>query len=252
MSDQNPITPVSNATQVDQTVASIDSSSVVEAKEKPSVQSLAKTKSKVSSLFSKRKVVDEAKNNTDQTKERPTAESIEKQTSNIIKIGLISSTLIILTSGVLSFLANSKTKQLTQIKQQIATKQQDDVNLQKTVEFIETNEAVIEPIIEALPDENSLVDFISVIEAIADSSSSNSSLEFSALAPATSGQDKYLPFVIELETDTVNFEEFLKKVEKLAYVVEVYSIEASLKDKQSDLWNFSVSARIFVRDPFKS
>jgi len=185
-------------------------------------------------------------------KPETTAAQIRHNTQTLIYITAVIAIILVLTNVVLMVLVGSKTKQLAQIKQQIAVKTSDDKNLQSSVDYLAQNQKQLDDIINALPNESRLVEFIDTIESVSSENSNNSTLEFSAIAPASLAQDKYLPFVINLVTDMPNFQQYLTKLEKLPYVIEITSIQAKATDDSSKLWEFTIAARVFVQDPFKS
>lgn len=182
----------------------------------------------------------------------PTATQIRHDTQKLIYITIVIAVILIITNMILMVLIGSKTKQLAQIKQQIAVKTSDDQNLQSSIDYLNQNQKQLEDIVNTLPNESRLVEFIDTIESVSGENASNSSLEFSAIAPTSLAQDKYLPFVINLVTDLPNFQEYLKKIEKLPYVIEITSIQAKTTDSSGKLWEFTIAARVFVQDPFKS
>ena len=222
-SNQTTQTPKTHDAQISQSVATSQSAQSVSAQ--PEKQSTEKEKKL-------------------NPKSKPSIKSneIAKQTKRFAVLAVATSLLFIALSFVLVLLINNQQKQLQSIRKQISTKTTDIQSQDQTAEFIETNTQTINSFLKVLPNENSLVDFVDAVESLSNSTTSSSSLEFSALAPTGSDIAKYIPFVITLSTNMPNFYQYLNQLERLPYIIEISSIESQLINSQTDSWNFTIVA----------
>ena len=179
-----------------------------------------------------------------------TSKQIHAGTNSRIQLFSIGLTIAIGINFGLYYLNRGKIKQLSAIRQQLAVVEQNTKNVQNTESFLTNQVEQIQLVLDALPNEDTLIDFVQTLETVASQSSRNSSLEFNALAPK--GKDsKYIPFVIKMSTDSPNFIDFLSKLEKLPYLVQVTDIKSTKINQDSDVWDFNISARVYVQDPFQ-
>lgn len=182
-----------------------------------------------------------------------TGSQVRGRSTTILKITSGLAVLLLLTNFFLLFLSSTEAKQLAVTKEQIITTQTQSSDLEAAIEYLNSESTSTEMIKKALPDEEELqTEFIQTMEFVAQRNASTSSIRFSALAPTGSGPSKYLPFTINLTTDTPNFHEFLKRLEKLPYIIEITSIDQATQTAGSNVWSITLSARVYVRDPFKT
>ncbi len=117
--------------------------------------------------------------------------------------------------------------------------------------FIDNSDLEIDTILNTLPsNETQLVEFVRTVEAIGQAHTTSVSLKFNASGPRGT-QEKYLPVKISLSTDIPNFLEFLKKFEKIPYIVEIISINSEKAFESDTIWNLEINCNIYIRESFK-
>lgn len=168
----------------------------------------------------------------------------------LTEVAVILGVSVVLINFLLIYLTNNQVAQYHINRQQIAAAEYNSSDRAHTIAFLESQKLQTELILAAFPVENNFIDFIQTLELIGQESATNSRLEFSTLVVPKQGQS-YVPFVINMTTDMANFGEFLKKTEKLAYLVEITSTEANTVDESNRLWNFKVNAKVYVSNQFK-
>lgn len=181
-----------------------------------------------------------------------TLSQIKSKTSSLVKIGMVLVAILSLTTFVLLILIVNKTKQLTLIQTQLSAKTQDYVAISNASEYLNSNLGEQEIILNALPDESKLIDFVNTIELLSSNYSTKHTLEFSALAPTKIGNNQYIPTMIVISTDPNNFQLFLAGLEKLPYIIEVTSIQSSVISADENIWEYKIASRVYVQNPFKS
>lgn len=181
-----------------------------------------------------------------------TLSQIKSKTSSLVKIGMVLVAILSLTTFVLLILIVNKTKQLTLIQTQLSAKTQDYVAISNASEYLNSNLSEQEIILNALPDESKLIDFVNTIELLSSNYSTKHTLEFSALAPTKIGNNQYIPTMIVISTDPNNFQLFLAGLEKLPYIIEVTSIQSSVISADENIWEYKIASRVYVQNPFKS
>ncbi len=183
-------------------------------------------------------------------KEIPTPEAIRKKINRFVLITGIVSFLIVIATTLLFFVTNARLNSLEINRQQIGSVRASNTDLQETHQFFQTDQGQIDAIINALPNDPRMVDFVKAIETITSENSSSKSIEFSVDNPVGQTGEKYIPFLIKIATNTPNFSELLKKIEKLPYIVEIVNIEATLVDESTNLWDYRLSAKVYIQEPF--
>ncbi|MFC1751369.1 type 4a pilus biogenesis protein PilO [Pseudomonadota bacterium] len=189
------------------------------------------------------------------TKSPPTkasAEQVTTHTSNYLKITGVIIVILIVATYILSIVVAKQNQLLKETSTQILATRQGNDNLQIAMQFIQTGDVQIDLLLNALPgNETQLVDFVRTVEAIGFNQTTNLNLKFNASGPTGTDAEKYIPFKITLNSDIPNFVEFLKKFEKLPYIIEIISIESEKSYDSQDIWTFDILANIYVQDPFK-
>jgi len=173
-------------------------------------------------------------------------------TKRMVALSTILFLFFLVCNAILIFLTNQKNLQINNLKQQIETTRLNNLSLGETLDYFNASQDEIDLITAALPSNETLVEFINQLETIAQESSGNSILEFSALAPSGPQGQKYLPLVIKFDTNLENFENFLNRAEKLPYLFEVTSIQATKTSQQSQSWQFIIAGRVYTREPFEA
>lgn len=181
-----------------------------------------------------------------------TLSQIKSKTSSLIKISLVVTVIFSLTTFVLLILIVNKSKQLTLIQTQISAKSSDLVAIADAVDYLNNFKKEQDIVLEALPDEINLINFVNTIELLSSTYSTKHSLEFSALAPTKAGNNQYIPLTIEISTNPSNFTLFLAGMEKLPYIIEITGIQSTEISVVDKVWEYKISSRVYVQNPFKS
>ncbi len=174
----------------------------------------------------------------------PSPRQLHHQTTRLFQAGIILIVLLVTANFLILFIANTKLKQLTSTREQILITKANNVSLEETYQFLQTGQVQMEVVIDALPNEITIIDFIKTLESLADENSLVSSMEIRDLSGST---ERYVPLKINLSTDLPNFNQYLTRIEKLPYLLHVNAFTANFQD---GLWNISLDARVFVADPF--
>ena len=181
----------------------------------------------------------------------PSATEIRAKSTRNLKIIAILTLILFFLNIFLIYLSQSRIKQNKTIKEQIITTGHNSQNLEIAVEFLNTQADQMSIIKKTLPNEAELVEFIQTIEVIAKTHATNHQLKFSVKSPQGLTGEKFIPFIIELSTNIENTLEFLKKLEKLPYIVELTSLETEKFEGSNSILKVTITSRVYVRDPFK-
>lgn len=155
-------------------------------------------------------------------------------------------------NSIAVYLTGVRIDQLNLTREQIVTAQVNNSNISSTSQFLESGQVQIEIINNALPNESTLINFVTTIENLANQWSSTSSLKFNAKNPTGDSNAKFIPFELNISTDMKNFQQFLTQLEKLPYLVEVDSIASTHTNLDQNLWDIEIIAKVYVQDPFRT
>lgn len=100
----------------------------------------------------------------------------------------------------------------------------------------------------ALPNQQGVIEFISSINK-SESQFEKLSLNFETDEPKKD-EYKYLPFVLEISGDSVRVTEFLKKLLKAPFVLEITSLEIKQKEGSANQADAVVKANLYVSEVF--
>lgn len=175
---------------------------------------------------------------------------IKAQTINSLKISYLVLLILVVIFLILGFFINSRVKQLHQTQEQIYLSRIDSQNVDNTIDYYQTRQKQIESIINTLPTEETFIDFINTLEVIVGQHANQKSIDFNTDFPTGTTNEKYIPLSINLTTDSQNFFDLIKKLEKLPFILEITKIDSQLKDQNIDVWEYQLSGKIYVNNPF--
>lgn len=179
------------------------------------------------------------------------AKKIRHKAVVVMEICILVAVSSFLINFLLIYFTNNQVTLYQTNQQQIAASEYNSSDRANTVAYLENQRQNTELILSTFPSiEDDFVDFIQTIELLGQESANNSRLELNSHVAGNGGQS-YFPFVISMTTDVVNFAEFLKRLEKLPYMVEVRSIESNIVDGSSQIYNFKLTSRIYVSNQFR-
>lgn len=178
------------------------------------------------------------------------AKSTKHKSMLALEISVVITVMVLLLNFLMIYMTNKQTEQYQTTLAQIAATAYNTSDREYTVAFLESQKQNTQLIKRALPVEVEFIEFIQTLELISQESATQSQLEFNPYVPVTTGQS-YVPFVISMTTDLINFTEFLKKTEKLPYILEIRSIEASLVDANAQIWNYKLFSKVYVSNQFR-
>ena len=107
----------------------------------------------------------------------------------------------------------------------------------------------LSPILEAFPDEQKVIQFISAIN-LARPLLENLSLNFKSDVPLTDKKQPYLPFVLLASGQTGELSGFVSQLLNSPYVLEITGLEAKSKDNFIETVELVINANLYVAENF--
>ena len=176
---------------------------------------------------------------------------IQSNKKLVLELGTLFCLVLVIVNIALIVFSKSQVAQYHVNLQQIAAAEYNSSDLENTVSFLETKRQQTQVISDALPKEDDLITFIQTLEVLSLENAGSSKLEITASAPRGEKGLMFIPFMLTMTTDLPNLLEFLKKVEKLSYLVEVVEINATPIGEDNVVWSFELASRVYVSNQFK-
>lgn len=179
-----------------------------------------------------------------------TAAQVQQRTKrSLIISGVIVCVMSVVNIGLV-IMSSSKTKALAQTRQQIETTKAINQDLDDTTLYLTNNESRLRDLIQVVPKEPQLVQVLQTLENVSSLHGTSRSIVFTANAPAGMPNQKYLPFEMEFTTDITNLTQFLSRLEKLPYLIEISTIDIQTPYEDKTILVVEIQAKLYVQDPF--
>ena len=118
-------------------------------------------------------------------------------------------------------------------------------------QFLSQNQDGIKLVSLALPNEDNVVEFVSQVENLLAVTGLTGSLKFSSIVPAKANDQLYIPFILKLQTGVPQFLDFLARLEKLPFLVQLTGVTITSPNGIADITDITIGARLYVQDPFQ-
>lgn len=177
--------------------------------------------------------------------------TVQKITT-IKRLILLVTLLNVIGSILLSSLANKQKQVFIQNQQAIANLTERSQNKSELYKFLGINEEGIQQIHSALPNEDTIADFVSTIEDLLSLSEIEGDFHFSAIVPSKANNQLSIPFLIKMNTTIPKFLSFMRQLEKMPYIIQVTSVNINTPQGIGGGVEASIGATIYVQDPFES
>ncbi len=130
-------------------------------------------------------------------------------------------------------------------------------NLEQNAQIIASSQQIydqykddIEVISAVFSTEESIPQFISVLENQIRSSADEYTFKFSSVTPLSENTELYLPLIITMKTDLARLLQFFDKLEHIPYMTHITSVMSKAPDGIINLSEVTTILKVYVQNPF--
>lgn len=184
------------------------------------------------------------------TEKIPTTQDLLKKSSKfeIIAGGIAVVGLLTAIGLVLSTQGLKGQIKLTQ--QEIDTAGQSQQTTQAINDLISDNPQEIERLTTALPNQSTIIVFIEEVNALVHEYDKAGIVRFTATNPTKINNQLAIPMYMKANMTTVTLVSFLRRIERLPYLIEITSLDVKSPQGVGGPADVSIGANVYVQDPF--
>lgn len=181
---------------------------------------------------------------------RQQADGRQKSGILLVLIAVFAS-LVVVDLLFLVFIRNEfKTIKLLKNELQVLEQNQKIINSSRDITAAYSEE--IELISQAFPNEETIPQFVKILENMLKSYADEYNFRFNAVAPIKEQEKSFLPLTITLRTDYLRLLALLDKLETLPYMTHITTIISRNPDGFTDKSETVIGLKLYVQNPFSS
>jgi hypothetical protein len=164
-------------------------------------------------------------------------------------VGLLLSLVVI--NFIFVYLAMSEVKTIGLMRNELITLNQQKAIISAASAINSQYKDEISAISQVFPNEETIPQFIQILENdIKSSSDSYSPIKFNSLTPIAEGDNQFLLMTITMNTDLPKLVQFLQTVEKLPYMMHVTGISVKTPSGFTGKGEILIGMKVYVQNPF--
>ncbi len=172
-----------------------------------------------------------------------------QKTNPVIVLACIGLALIVVLILLLYFIS-TETKTILLMRQEKQALERDRQILVSAQNIYDTYKKEIQVITNVFPNEETLPQFLQILEERVRDVSDSYSVKFSSLTPLVEQEKLYLLLVVTMKTDLPRLEKFLASLETLPYMTHIVSINGKTPDGYISNQEISIGIKVYVQNPF--
>jgi hypothetical protein len=158
---------------------------------------------------------------------------------------------IVTINFIFVFLALSEMKTIKLMQNELVTLNQQKLIVNAASDIYAQYQDEITTIVDVFPNEQTIPEFIQLLEGvIKNSSSSYSPIKFNSLTPIIEGDKQYLLMTISMTADLPKLVEFLQTVERMPYMTHVTGITVKTTNGYIGKGEILIGMKVYVQNPF--
>lgn len=144
----------------------------------------------------------------------------------------------------------SQREKIKEAKQQVADLTALQSNQRQFYQFLAAERQDIEKLNAVFPDKSTIINFVAAVENLLDSQGIDGTFKFGALVPTRGNDQAYVPVTITMTTTVPQFLDFLRRFEKMPFIVQPTGLSAQAPEGLADPIQANLTGRLYVQDPF--
>jgi hypothetical protein len=177
----------------------------------------------------------------------------KKQTSQFNPVILFAGLLcaIVVIDFLFIYLAGNEVKTIKLMRNELTILNQQKLIISTASSINEQYKDDIDVISSVFPNEQTISQFIQILESIIKSSSdSYDPIKFNSLTPIAEGDNQFILMTISMSTDLSRLSSFLISIEKLPYMIHITGISVKTPGGFSGKGQVLVGMKVYVQNPF--
>lgn len=163
-------------------------------------------------------------------------------------LGIIASVIGI--SLVFLLMAQQQVKRIKTLENELQSVSESQLSTAGLQQFILDNQETINELQQVFPAQDTIINFLSLTEAMVHTLDPKGTVKFSALTPTKVNDELYIPLILTFRANPSQTMQFLKQLEQLPYIIQVTTVEFKLPNSQFDQGEVVIGGKIYVQDPF--
>lgn len=173
-----------------------------------------------------------------------------KLTKTTIFLGILG---VLFTVNILFLtLLQSTSQSIKLLKKELITVQQEAKGLASANDVFNQYESEMDRIGNVFPNEETIPDFIQMLETTVKPFADESTIKFSSLAPQTELDRLFLLMTISLRTDYVRLLSLFTALEKMSYMTHIVSVNAKTPQGIGNTTEAVLVLKVYVQNPFSA
>lgn len=155
-----------------------------------------------------------------------------------------------LLTGLFITLSRQQVKRIKTLENELNSLSESQLSVASLQKFIGENQAKITELEKVFPTQDTIVEFLSVTEKLVYELDPEGTVKFGALTPTKMNDELFIPLIFTFKANSAQALEFLRKLERLPYIIQITTVEFKLPLGQFGTGEVVLGGKVYVQDPF--